>query len=103
VSHVRDDAKPTPELEAALGMDELKELALDRMSLGQRRRAVIAAALIGSPKVLIFDEPDNGLDAKHAAALIELLTRQVAENAIAIVATHDRELLNRIDARVVEL
>ena len=103
VSHVRDDAKPTSELEAALGMAELRELALDRMSLGQRRRAVIAAAMIGAPRVLILDEPDNGLDGKHAATLIELLKSHVAENAIAIVATHDRELLNRIDARVVEL
>jgi ABC-type multidrug transport system ATPase subunit len=94
---------PSAELVAALGLDELEGLALERMSLGQRRRACIAAALIGPPKLLVLDEPDNGLDAKRLDALVELVKAQCAENDSAIVATHDRDLLARVGARVVEL
>lgn len=103
VSAARGGAVASPELVAALGLDELRDLALDRMSLGQRRRAVIGAAWIGEPSVLVLDEPDNGLDARHAETLVELLTSHSARNGVAIVATHDRGLLERVNARVVDL
>ena len=91
---------PSAALGEVMGLDELRELALERMSLGQRRRACIGAALLGPPKLLVLDEPDNGLDAKRAAALVDLLKAHCAENNSAIVATHDRELLERAGARV---
>jgi ABC-type multidrug transport system ATPase subunit len=94
---------PGGALRDAMGLDELRELALERMSLGQRRRACIGAAMMGPPKLLVLDEPDNGLDAKRAAALVDLLKAHCAENNSAIVATHDRELLERAGARVVAI
>lgn len=94
---------PSAALNEAMGLDELEGLALERMSLGQRRRACIGAALLGPPKLLVLDEPDNGLDAKRADALVELLKAHCAENKSAIVATHDRELLERAGARVVAI
>ena len=94
---------PGPALVEAMGLDEVRELALERMSLGQRRRACIGAALLGPPKLLVLDEPDNGLDAKRGAALVELLKAHCAANNSAIVATHDRELLERVGARVVAI
>jgi ABC-2 type transport system ATP-binding protein len=94
---------PGAALVDAMGLDELRELALERMSLGQRRRACIGAAFLGPPKLLVLDEPDNGLDAKRAAALVDLLKAHCAENNSAIVATHDRELLERAGARVVAI
>jgi ABC-type multidrug transport system ATPase subunit len=103
VSAARDGAVASPELITALGLDELRDLALERMSLGQRRRAVIGAAWIGEPSLLVLDEPDNGLDARHAETLVELLKLHSARNGVAIVATHDRGLLERVNARVVEL
>jgi ABC-type multidrug transport system ATPase subunit len=94
---------PGPALVEAMGLDEVRELALERMSLGQRRRACIGAAFMGPPKLLVLDEPDNGLDAKRGAALVELLKAHCAANNSAIVATHDRELLERVGARVVAI
>ena len=96
----RGCAPPSPDLIDRLGLDELRELALDRMSLGQRRRACLAAAFLGPPALLVLDEPDNGLDAARLAALADLLR---AHAGAAIVATHDRALLEQIGARVVEL
>ncbi len=104
----RGVAGPSEALRAAMGLDELREVAIERMSLGQRRRACIGAALLGPPKLLVLDEPDNGLDAKRMTALGELILDHCAggagaENNSAIVATHDRDLLTRIAARIVEI
>jgi ATPase subunit of ABC transporter with duplicated ATPase domains len=99
----RGAAAPTPTLIETLGLDELREVAIDRMSLGQRRRTCLAAALLGPPKLLVLDEPDNGLDARRAEALVELLKQHAAADNAAIVATHDRDLLERVGARIVAL
>jgi ABC-2 type transport system ATP-binding protein len=94
---------PAPSLIETLGLDELREQAIDRMSLGQRRRTCIAAALLGPPKLLVLDEPDNGLDGKRLDALVDLLKQHASAKLGALIATHDRELLERIGARVVAL
>jgi ABC-type multidrug transport system ATPase subunit len=94
---------PSPELIAALDLDELAELQLERMSLGQRRRACLGAAFLGSPALLVLDEPDNGLDARRAATLVSLLRAQAAAGRAALVATHDRALLDAAGARIVDL
>jgi ABC-2 type transport system ATP-binding protein len=99
----RGTAPASPELIDALGLDELRDVALERMSLGQRRRACLGAALLGPPELLVLDEPDNGLDAKRADALAELVRAHATAGHAAIVATHDRELLAKIGARIVGL
>jgi ABC-type multidrug transport system ATPase subunit len=94
---------PSPTLSDALGLDELRDVPLERMSLGQRRRACLGAALLGPPRLLVLDEPDNGLDAKRADALVELVKAHAAAGHAAIVATHDRALLERAGARSIAL
>jgi ABC-type multidrug transport system ATPase subunit len=94
---------PSPALIEQLGLDELRELRLERMSLGQRRRACVAAALLGPPRLIVLDEPDNGLDAKRTAALVELLRAHAADGRACVIATHDRELLGQLGARIVSL
>jgi len=89
---------PDEALRAALGLDELAGLALERMSLGQRRRACLGAAFMGPPKLLVLDEPDNGLDVKRLDALIALLAGRSA-----LVATHDADLLKQISANALRL
>lgn len=95
------DAEPPPApLREALGLDELGELALERMSLGQRRRACLGAALIGPPKLLVLDEPDNGLDAKRLDALRALLRDHASGGGATILASHDAAWLEALGARV---
>lgn len=90
----------SPEVRDALGLDELAELALERMSLGQRRRACLGAAFVGPPKLLVLDEPDNGLDAKRLDAIVELLRAHALAGGGCILASHDSALLERLGARV---
>jgi ABC-type multidrug transport system ATPase subunit len=91
---------PSQALIEQLGLDEIAELALERMSLGQRRRACLGAALLGPPALLVLDEPDNGLDARRMDALVSVLREH---RGATILSTHDRALLDQLGARIVEL
>jgi ABC-type multidrug transport system ATPase subunit len=103
VAATRGCVPPAPELCEALGLDELREAPIERMSLGQRRRACLGAALLGPPDLLVLDEPDNGLDARRLEALVTLIRAHAAGGHAALVATHDRVVLDGLGARVVTL
>lgn len=67
------------ELEALLGITKYSHYKIRQLSLGNRRRASIAHALIGQPAFVVLDEPFNGLDAggvDDVLALIQRLNRQ---------------------------
>ncbi|HEX4419389.1 MAG TPA: ATP-binding cassette domain-containing protein [Kofleriaceae bacterium] len=103
VAATRGTLPPPPALCDALGLDELRAVALERMSLGQRRRACLGAALLGPPDLLVLDEPDNGLDVKRLDALVTLIRDHAAAGGACLLASHDGALLDRLGARVVEL
>jgi len=103
VAATRGAGPPSPELRDALGLDELGDVVVERMSLGQRRRACLGAALLGPPNLLVLDEPDNGLDVKRLDALVSLVTAHAAGGGACVLASHDAALLQRLGARVVDL
>jgi ABC-type multidrug transport system ATPase subunit len=88
---------------ARLGVDALAGPRIERMSLGQRRRVCLAAALVGAPSALVLDEPDNGLDADGLDALVEIVAAAKARNAAVLVATHDPAVRSRLGARELHL
>lgn len=94
---------PSETLRAALGLDELREIAIERMSLGQRRRACLGAALVGPPPLLVLDEPDNGLDAKRLDAIVTLLEEHAENDGATVMASHDAALLEQLGARIVTM
>lgn len=94
---------PSESLRSALGLDDVADLALERMSLGQRRRACLGAALLGAPKLLVLDEPDNGLDVKRLAALVTLLREHVSGGGAVVLASHDASWLDELGARRIAL
>jgi ABC-type multidrug transport system ATPase subunit len=99
----RGTQPPSPELIDRLGLDEVRDVPLDRMSLGQRRRACLGAALLGPPALLVLDEPDNGLDAARTDSLVALVRDHAAGGGAVILASHDAALLDALGARVVSL
>jgi ABC-2 type transport system ATP-binding protein len=96
----RGAGPPSPQLREALGLDELRDTALERMSLGQRRRACLGAAFVGPPKLLVLDEPDNGLDTKRLDAIVKLIKDHAAGGGATILASHDAALLDQLGARI---
>ncbi|MDX2091195.1 MAG: ABC transporter ATP-binding protein [Kofleriaceae bacterium] len=96
----RRTAPPSTELREQLGLDDIADLALERMSLGQRRRACLGAAFLGPPKLLVLDEPDNGLDVARLDALVVLLRDHARGGGATILASHDAAWLGQLGARV---
>ena len=66
------------------------------LSHGMRRKVEIAAALIGKPRLIILDEPTNGLDVDSVEVLCETLKKQRENGGAAIVACHDRAFIERV-------
>lgn len=67
------------------------------LSGGEARRITLARAIVGSPDVILADEPTADLDKATAQAVTEGLLAQVARGATIVVATHDPALASRMD------
>lgn len=72
-------------------------------SLGMKQRLAIAAALIGSPEVLIFDEPTNGLDPQGIAEIRNLIKKIANEGLTIVLASHLLDEVQKVCTHVVVL
>ena len=76
---------------ATVGLGGLADRSVRELSMGQRRRAVLAAAFIGEPATLLLDEPLEAMDRAMRAWLRSWITEASARGATVVVATHDVE------------
>ena len=72
----------------------------DELSGGERQRTAIARALVHAPKLLIADEPTGNLDPINTWEIIDLLYRINQKGTTVILATHNRQAVDRIQKRV---
>lgn len=81
---------------------ELPPLAarIGALSIGERRRVALAAALLSRPELLLLDEPTNHLDARTVEWLE---TRLRSQPGALVLVTHDRYFLDRVATRIFEL
>jgi heme ABC exporter ATP-binding subunit CcmA len=94
-----DDAAAA-EAMTRLGLqDRLRNLAVGRLSAGQRRRAALAALLARRPEILLLDEPHAGLDAGGRDLLDELVRERVAAGATVVLASHELDRAHRLATR----
>jgi ABC-type multidrug transport system ATPase subunit len=80
----------TQALQAA-GMEAFSGRSIRELSMGQRRRAVLAAAWIGAPRVILLDEPLESMDRAIREQILEWITGLLDENACVVIATHEIE------------
>jgi ABC-type multidrug transport system ATPase subunit len=71
-----------------LGLYERRHSKFQTFSLGMKQRLAIASALLGRPKVLVLDEPTNGLDPVGIAEVRELIRQLNQEGMTVIMASH---------------
>jgi ABC-2 type transport system ATP-binding protein len=100
---LRAASPPNEDTRRRLYPASLEDARIDTLSLGERRRVCLAAALAGDPAVFILDEPENGLDASGADLLVSLLGELRARGALVLIATHDAALRTALGCREVRL
>lgn len=91
-----------------LGERALKQVGLanrmnheaTKLSGGERQRVAIARALIGSPDIILADEPTGNLDSQTGEDLVRLIEGLNAHGTTIVVITHDREIAARFPRRV---
>lgn len=88
---------------ALTGIEALADRRASRLSLGQRRRLSIARALIGSPKLLVLDEPLSGLDTVGVRAMLALFTALQREGLTLIISSHRLHEMETVVNRVAVL
>jgi ABC-2 type transport system ATP-binding protein len=95
-------ARTRDELVALLRLEKLLDQPVRQLSLGQRMRAEIAAALLHEPEVLFLDEPTIGLDAPSKLAVREFVKRLNRERGVTVLlTTHDMHDIEALAERVI--
>jgi iron complex transport system ATP-binding protein len=92
------DDERIAELIVALELERLARRPIDRLSTGERARAMLGRALATKPALLLLDEPLSNLDPYWVLRTIDLLRDEIAVNrGSALVSVHDLGLLPRFD------
>ncbi len=98
-----DEYKKTiSRLTEMLGLEKLLTTPTRQLSLGQRMRCEIAAALIHSPRILFLDEPTIGLDAVSKLAVREFISELNRERGTTVIlTTHDMQDIEALTNRII--
>jgi putative ABC transport system ATP-binding protein len=81
--------KRVQEVLERVGMAHRTKHYPSQLSGGQQQRVAVARALVGSPSILLADEPTGNLDSKNSEAVIDLLRQLHREGATICMVTHD--------------
>lgn len=92
-----------PNVLKIVGLDEKFSRYPLQLSGGEQQRAVIARALVHSPKILVADEPTGNLDALNTQEIMSLLGKINDFGTTVVLVTHNRDVVNALKRRVVTL
>ena len=101
VRGLKDIAKSVADVIVKAKLENVAGQTIETLSKGYRQRTAFAAAIIHDPKVLIMDEPTDGLDPNQKFTVREMIKDMAAQGKAIIISTHILEEVDAVCTKVV--
>jgi cell division transport system ATP-binding protein len=95
--------RKVPEIVNLVGLQEKMSSLPHEISGGEQQRVSVARAFVNHPPLLLADEPTGNIDPETSVGIMQLLVRINRTGTTVVIATHDREMVNRMRRRVIAL
>lgn len=99
----REIAELVPQVFDMVGIGDKMKNFPSQLSGGERQRVAIARAMVHRPEVVIADEPTGNLDPFHTSEIVKLLEKINQLGTTVLLATHDKDVINSLERRVITL
>lgn len=99
----REIKKNVPAILSIVGLAGKYKAKPKQLSGGEQQRVAMARALINKPPILLCDEPTGNLDPKNSWEIMKLLEQINQRGTTIIVVTHNKEIVNEMQKRVITL
>ncbi|MDD5098855.1 MAG: ATP-binding cassette domain-containing protein [Candidatus Colwellbacteria bacterium] len=93
----------TPQVLDLVGLSGKYNNFISELSGGEKQRVAIARAMVNHPDVIVADEPTGNLDPINTWGIINLLTKINELGTTVILATHNKDIVNQIEKRVLSM
>ena len=100
---VKEIRRNVPAILATVGLAGKYKAKTRQLSGGEQQRVALARALVNSPSILLADEPTGNLDPKNSWEIMRLLEEINESGTTVVVVTHNREIVNAMQKRVVTM
>jgi len=98
-----DIRRKVPDILRLVGLSTKLHNFPDELSGGEQQRVSIARAFVNHPPLLLADEPTGNLDPETSIGIMQLIYRINRTGTTVVVATHDKEMVDKMRRRVIEL
>jgi cell division transport system ATP-binding protein len=95
--------RKVPDILRLVGLSTKLHSYPDELSGGEQQRVSIARAFVNHPPLVLADEPTGNLDPETSIGIMQLIYRINRTGTTVVVATHDREMVDKMRRRVIEL
>jgi len=92
-----------PQVLKIVGLNGKEDRYPIQLSGGEQQRVAIARALVHRPKILVADEPTGNLDSINTKEIVDLLLKINEFGTTVVLVSHNREIINSINKRVITL
>ena len=98
--HIR---RQVPMVLSLVGLSDKAKVYPNELSGGEQQRVALARALVNNPSMIIADEPTGNLDPETAWEIMTLLNDINARGTTVVVATHAKDIVDRMKKRVIQI
>lgn len=102
-AHPKEIRRQVPRVLNLVGLGDKGHRYPHQLSGGEQQRVALARALVNNPPLLVCDEPTGNLDPDTSWQIISLLNHINLMGTTVLIATHDKDVVDRMNRRVLEL